>query len=281
MTTVVGMFDNATAAQAALNDLKSAGFTGSDIDFIANNTRGDYGTVTNKPGVFDKEGDGLDAGEGAAFGATSGAIIGLLVGLGALAIPGVGPVIAAGALGATLTSTVVGAASGGIIGALVGAGIPESDAHIYAEGLRRGGSMVVVRSGSEARAQQAITVMQRHGVVDIDRRADAYRQEGWSGFDNNAPAYSGTTDEGIIERNASKAGNALERGVGADLDRDGDVGVRDTRNNIGPRVYSSYNAGEGAIERNASKLGNAVERGLNTDIDNDGDVGRRDTRNNI
>jgi hypothetical protein len=283
--TVVGMFDTASEAQSALQALTSAGFTGNDIDLVANNASGEYGAVSDKAGIFDKEGNGLDAGEGATFGATSGAVIGLLVGIGALALPGIGPVIAAGAIGSVLAGTAIGAVSGGIIGGLVGAGIPESDAHVYAEGVRRGGSVLMIRTDTEERVTQAVSILQQHNAVDIDRRSEEYRQGGWSKFDEQSTAYQGSTatrqDEGVVERNLSKAENALERGLGADVDNDGDVGRRDPCNNYGPRIYSGYNPNEGAVERHASKIGNAVESGTGADLDNDGDVGTRDTRNNV
>jgi hypothetical protein len=79
---------------------------------------------------------------GAGVGTAVGGAAGLLAGLGLLAIPGVGPVVAAGWLVATAVGAVAGAATGGLIGGLTGAGVSEDDAHVYAEGVRRGGSLV-------------------------------------------------------------------------------------------------------------------------------------------
>ena len=197
---VVGLFDNASDAQAALQDLRGAGFTGDDISFVANNNRGDYGNYSDADSGYNttaRDGTASEAEEGAGFGATGGAVLGglggLLVGLGALAIPGIGPVIAAGTLATTLGTTALGAglgaAAGGLTGALVGAGIPEEDAHVYSEGVRRGGALITVHASSDADADRAADIMDRHNVVDIDNRGGEYRQSGWSRFDENASPY--------------------------------------------------------------------------------------------
>ena len=104
---------------------------------------------------------------------------GLLAGLGLLAIPGVGPVVAAGWLVATLTGAGVGAAIGGLAGSLTGAGLSEADAHTYAEGVRRGGTLVTVRA-DELNAPRVMSVLEEHGSVDIDERAKTWQADGWS-----------------------------------------------------------------------------------------------------
>jgi len=189
---VVGLFDNMQDAHAAVQDLTNAGFTADDVSIVANNASGEYGV---------SDGGGSEAAEGAGAGATGGAILGglggLLVGLGALAIPGIGPVVAAGSLATTLGTTLagagLGAAAGGLVGALVGAGIPEEDANVYAEGIRRGGALVTVQADTDDRADRAADILDRHNVVDIDERGSTYRSGGWSGFDENASAYEGQT----------------------------------------------------------------------------------------
>ena len=94
-----------------------------------------------------------------------------VAGLGALAIPGVGPVVAAGWLVATVTGAGLGAAAGGLLGALTGAGLSEAEAEAYAEGVRRGGTLVSARV-EEDRADRALAVLDRHGSIDLDERAD-------------------------------------------------------------------------------------------------------------
>ncbi len=134
------------------------------------------------------ESAGTGAGTGATLGTVLGGGAGLLAGLGMLAIPGVGPVVAAGWLIATAVGAGVGAASGGLIGSLVGAGVSETDAHVYAEGVRRGGTLVTVKAEDD-QASMVERILDTHSPVDASARGDAYRAEGWSKFDEDAPAY--------------------------------------------------------------------------------------------
>jgi hypothetical protein len=118
-----------------------------------------------------------------------------------MAIPGVGPVVAAGWLVATAVGAAAGAAvggaAGGLVGSLTNAGVPEGEANVYAEGVRRGGALVSVQV-EDARAAEAQAILQRYKYVDINRRGEGYRRGGWSAFDANAPAY--TPDEVERER---------------------------------------------------------------------------------
>jgi hypothetical protein len=185
MRTVTALFDTYDHAASAVRALKDAGFSSADISLVANNVAGDVPA------------DDMEAGEGAAAGAGVGAVAGggagLLAGLGALAIPGIGPVIAGGWLLATAVGAVAGAAvggvAGGLLGALANAGVPEEQAHVYAEGVRRGGTLVSVRA-DDSRADTASAILQNAAGVDIERRRSDYLAEGWGGFDENDPAYS-------------------------------------------------------------------------------------------
>ena len=187
--TVTAMYDSFTAAQRAVQDLVDAGFNRDDISLIANDAAGEYKSYT-------AEGD-VKGNEGANFGAVTGA----LVGLGAMLIPGIGPVVAAGPLVAALTGAGLGAAAGAITGGLTASmidfGLDREYAGYYAEGVRRGGAMVAVRA-DEGRATQAESILNRHGMVDIDRRVESWRNSGWTGFDESSPAY--TRDEIDAER---------------------------------------------------------------------------------
>ena len=184
MRTITALFDTYDHAASAVRAVKDAGIDSADISLVANNTSGDYS-------------DDMNAGEGAAAGAGVGAVAGggagLLAGLGTLAIPGIGPVIAGGWLLATAIGAVAGAAvggaAGGLLGALANAGVPEDEAHIYAEGVRRGGTLVSVRA-DEARAETVAAILRNATGVDIDARRKDYMAEGWQGFDEDAPAYS-------------------------------------------------------------------------------------------
>src|SRR5947207_11774476 len=104
------------------------------------------------------------AATGAGVGAVVGGLGGLLLGLGALAIPGIGPIIAAGPLVAALGGAAAGAAVGGLIGALTKMGVPEEEAHIYAEGVRRGGTLVTV-TADDANTDTIVSVLNGHGAV--------------------------------------------------------------------------------------------------------------------
>ena len=128
-------------------------------------------------------GAGTGAGAGASIGTIIGGGAGLLAGIGALAIPGVGPVIAAGWLIATLTGAGAGAAAGGLLGSLTGAGVPEDNAHVYAEGVRRGSTLVTVRA-DDNKVSEAESIMARYMPVDIAQRGAGYRADGgWDRFD--------------------------------------------------------------------------------------------------
>src|ERR1700754_2319464 len=155
MKTITGLYDSYSDAKAAVKALEDAGVPSDDISI-----------VTNKANGADVEGQGSRAAEGAGTGAGIGAVAGgaggLLTGLGMLAIPGVGPVVAAGWLAATAAGAVAGAVAGGAVGGIVGAmvesGVPEEDANFYAESIRRGGSVVTARV-DESRAVSAKAIL--------------------------------------------------------------------------------------------------------------------------
>lgn len=188
--TIVGYFDQYTQAQEAVRSLVDTGFSRGDISLVASDPTGEYakaGEVTST----DPNATSYTA-AGAGTGAVLGGIGGLLVGIGALALPGIGPVIAAGPLAATLLGVGVGAAAGGLIGVLMDVGIPEDEAHYYAEGLRRGGAVVTASTQDEMMVERATNIFERHGAVDIDRRADEWRQSGWTGYDLNVSSQAAT-----------------------------------------------------------------------------------------
>ena len=126
---------------------------------------------------------------GAGVGAALGGTAGLLAGLGIIAIPGLGPVVAAGALAATAVGAAAGAATGGVVGALVSAGVPEQEAHVYCEAVRRGGTMVTVRVADDQVAL-AERIMDGHGPISAAERRTTYTGEGWKRFDPAGGALS-------------------------------------------------------------------------------------------
>jgi uncharacterized protein (TIGR02271 family) len=182
--TVIGTYRDMTTASAVVNDLVNAGFHRNSISLIANDTDQRYASQVDQDVEMD------DTAKGAGIGAAIGGLGGLLLGLGALAIPGIGPVIAAGPIAATLAGAGIGAVTGGIIGALVDLGIPEESAHVYAESVRRG-NILVAAQVEDNRVDAATGIMEREGLIDIDRESEGWRSSGWSRFDDN-DTYSGT-----------------------------------------------------------------------------------------
>ena len=200
---VVGLFDDLSEAQGAIQDLLNSGFRQEEISLTANDARGEYSHL-NRSGD-NSHADGSGAATGAGVGATIGGIGGLLAGLGALAIPGIGPIVAAGPIMATLAGAGIGAAAGGLVGALTDMGVPEEHAHYYAEGVRRGGALVTVHT-DEARADTASAILQRHGVIDVDRRAAGWQERGWTGY--NAQAQPLTHEEITRDRETYRSSAA-------------------------------------------------------------------------
>ena len=183
--TLTALYDHYDDAAAAVTKLEAAGVPHGDISLVGNKT--DL--------AADGAGDttahaATGAGTGATLGTLLGGGAGLLAGLGLMAIPGVGPVVAAGWLVATLTGAGIGAAAGGLAGSLTGAGMSETDAHAYAEGVRRGGTLLTVRA-DEARGGSVMSILEEHGAIDLDERADGWTREGWSGTGTGEPARTG------------------------------------------------------------------------------------------
>ena len=165
-----------------MRDLKVANILEEDISMVSNNV--DESMETS---------DGAATGAGAALGGVAGAGVGVLTGLGLLAIPGVGPVVAAGWLAAAALGAAAGigtgAMAGGLIGALTDSGVSNDDAHVYAEGVRRGGTLVTARV-DDSRIASVEAIMERHGRVDHLARARTYRDSGWTSFDQYGPPYT-------------------------------------------------------------------------------------------
>jgi len=201
--TVIGNYATIEIAAAAVNDLVNAGFHRNSISVIANDPDEKYASYVDQ----DTSSDGAAAGAG--IGAAIGGLGGLLLGLGALAIPGIGPIIAAGPIVAALAGAGVGAVTGGILGVLVDLGVPQESAEAYAESVRRG-NVLVVAQVEDNRVDEATRIMQRTGLLDIDSQAKDWRANGWNGFDPNATA---TTSVAPIngQRKSSPAGNGAAK----------------------------------------------------------------------
>ena len=185
--TVIGLFDNRAEAQSVVQELLGEGFRRDDISVMSKKLEGQDKREGEAVAYVEEDGDEQikDMAKGAGTGAAIGGLAGLLLSLTAFAIPGIGPVLAAGPLAAVIAGAGIGATAGGLISGLTRLGVPEDDANYYAEGVRRGGTLVSVDAADD-KAESAVAIMKRHGAVEIDKRAAQWRDEGWSGFDSNA-----------------------------------------------------------------------------------------------
>ena len=186
--TISRLYDNHNDAQQAVQRLEFAGVPHSEISIVANNSDSWF----NSDKKVDRDRDGVDdraegAGKGAGIGAGIGGTAGLLTGLGLLAIPGLGPVVAAGWLAATAVGAAAGAATGGIVGALTEAGVSSEEAHSYAEGVRRGGTLVSARVADTDRSR--LDAILNELAVNLRDRSAAWQKAGWKSFDSTSKPY--------------------------------------------------------------------------------------------
>jgi hypothetical protein len=164
---VWGIYPTRLSLEAAIDGLRSNGFLSSDISVLLPENLGPKDPITEKS---------TKAPEGAAAGAGSGVLIGgalgWLVGIGALAVPGLGPLIAGGPIMAALAGLGMGGVVGGIAGALIGAGIPEYEAKRYEGRLSKGGILMAVHCDRAAETVHAREIMERTGGDDISVSAE-------------------------------------------------------------------------------------------------------------
>ncbi|MBP2001624.1 putative membrane protein [Paenibacillus shirakamiensis] len=158
---IVGVFSNEQEASVAIEALKGHGFNTEDISVVAKNKQ-DVQEITNETGT--KSPEGIVA--GLATGGVVGGTAGLLAGIGALFIPGIGPIVAAGPIVATLTGMVAGAGAGGLVGGLVGLGIPEDEAKEYDTFVDDGRILVLVSASTEEEEQRIYDVFRGHKTMN-------------------------------------------------------------------------------------------------------------------
>ena len=211
-TAAFGIFADRAAAEAAVDRLGAAGFSHGDVSVMMadQSSTQDFATEKNT-----KAPEGTTT--GVSIGGVAGGTLGLLAGLGALAIPGVGPLIAAGPIMGALAGLGVGGAVGGLVGALVGLGIPEYEAKRYEGRVKDGGILVSVHCESSDEVSRAKDVLKAAGGEDIassgekavsthaaDTAEDApYRTEGYAGTGTtayNTTAYDTTRDEVVTNQ---------------------------------------------------------------------------------
>ena len=196
MTNVVGLFETRDQARRAIEALKAAGFKAEDIGLamrdpsLAQEVAADVGA---------DHADTDAVGAAAAGGGVLGGVTGLLVGLGALTIPGFGPILAAGPLAAALAGTAVGATAGGVLGAMIGHGLSHEEAEVYSGGVERGAILVTVKTAKKREAE-ARRIMAENGMKDAD-----YHRSRWESDPNFR--YDIDRSDTMSTRNANETEN--------------------------------------------------------------------------
>ena len=170
IVTIARLYDNHADAIGVVRELQSSGVPKSDISVIARDDRASA------------------AATGAEIGAALGGLAGLIAGLGLIAIPGIGPVLAGGWLAATAAGAAAGGWAGGALGVLSEAGVTDEDAHAFAECLRRGATLVTARVPDADRSRFE-SILDR-SAIDVEVRVATYRKEGWSSYDPDAAPYT-------------------------------------------------------------------------------------------
>ncbi|MGE5191592.1 MAG: hypothetical protein ACM3U2_03765 [Deltaproteobacteria bacterium] len=165
---VSGIAANEARVQSVAAQLRSAGFSDADISLLFPNeverTRIEVVNATKAP-----EGAAIGAGTGGAVGAA----LGWLVGIGTIAIPGLGPLIAAGPILAALSGVAAGATVGGLTGLLVGLGVPEYEAKVYARKLQEGHYLISVRCRTDEEIDVAEKILKSAGTTDVSSTRSA------------------------------------------------------------------------------------------------------------
>jgi len=159
---VFGLVDNEGQAERIVDSLKAGGFSNNDISVLLPD-KGGTRDFAHEKATKAPEGAATGAGTGIAV----GGVLGWLVGIGSLAIPGVGPFIAAGPIMAALAGAGVGAAVGGLSGALIGMGIPEYEAKRYEGKIKQGNILISVHSENSDEVKRAKDIFERAGAHDI------------------------------------------------------------------------------------------------------------------
>src|SRR4026209_562035 len=167
-TAAFGIYPSETALEDGISALQQAGYRNEDISVLFPENEGTK-DFAHRKGTKAPEG----AASGAGTGAVAGGVLGWLAGIGASAVPGVGPFIAAGPIMAALAGVGVGGAVGGLTGALVGAGIPEYEAKRYEGRVSKGGILLSVHSDDSDWTKRAKGVLERPGGEDISSTGES------------------------------------------------------------------------------------------------------------
>jgi hypothetical protein len=159
--TVIALMDSPAQARLLVEELLHNGFGRKDIGIVTQDPRGEG------EAVFD----------GSMKGIAVGALAGLVLAAAAFTVPGLGLVL----VGGPMAGAAIGALAGGLASGLMSRGVPENEAHFYAEGVRRGGTLVSVNADNDEAAARAVEIMKRHGAVEVKERVEEWKQQGWNG----------------------------------------------------------------------------------------------------
>jgi hypothetical protein len=203
-TAAFGIYPSKAAAEIAVDQLNSAGFSQSDVSVLMADRQGskDFAAEKNT-----KAPEGAVTGVG--VGGTVGGTLGLLAGIGALAIPGVGPLIAAGPIMGALAGVGVGGAVGGLVGALVGMGIPEYEAKRYEGRVKDGGILLSVHCDTSEEISRAKEILKSTGADDVASSGE--KAVSTHGVDRSEAGV--TAESQVVNRNYS---NSVDRDLDAD-----------------------------------------------------------------
>jgi hypothetical protein len=188
--TIVALYDHYANASQAVSDIVATGISHDKISLLANNLSGDHPALVTNPAVAAEDFAAKDEAQpgvvtGAELGLSIGGVVGVLLGAGSILIPGIGPLIAAGTLATIAAGSAAGGVIGGALGLLTDHGISHADSHLYAEGLKRGGTLVTVIV-EESHLDAVRQIFKTHGAVDIEKRGATWSAEGWVSFDPDA-----------------------------------------------------------------------------------------------
>lgn len=207
---IVGVFDTEQEATRAIEGLQRQGITNDEISVITRD-RDELKSISEDTGTMAPEG----VATGAATGGVVGGITGMLAGIGALAIPGIGPILAAGPIVATLTGAAIGAGAGGLVGGLIGLGIPEDEAKEYEGYVDNGKILVLVDENGRGR--------DIHGVFSGSQSLNSSR---YNNLYSDTLADRGATNPDVIPDDTA-VGNTLGNRGSMNADRDPDLYNRD------------------------------------------------------
>jgi stress response protein YsnF len=213
MPTVIGIFDNYSQAQEAIDRMIDDGIDRDRISLVTRDSDENKGRDAS-------EERSSGAAKGAGMGAAVGGVGGLIAGIAGLAIPGLGPILAAGpiaaAIGGALGGAGLGAAAGGLIGALTDMGVPEEEARHYESQIREGKVLVAVRADNDEEAERAANIMEIEGAEDVEGRPEE-SVEATPEYEGTRAREAGHVSEPRTSIDRGEAGRQPEVAAGAPM----------------------------------------------------------------